>query len=96
MKLLTKELRESLPKIYSCEKINDPEVKVKFFLPGTGWTWYVLEFDGNDSFFGCVVGNFPELGYFSLSELESLTGPLGVKVERDMYFKPVKLSEVKQ
>ncbi|MCL6481523.1 MAG: DUF2958 domain-containing protein [Firmicutes bacterium] len=36
-----------------------------------------------------------ELGYFSLDELESIRGPLGLKVERDLYWKPVPLSKVK-
>jgi len=34
--------------------------------------------------------------YFSLSELESIRGPLGLKVERDLYWKPKTLSEVKK
>ncbi|MEN5407683.1 DUF2958 domain-containing protein, partial [Aliarcobacter butzleri] len=36
-----------------------------------------------------------ELGYFSLDELESVRGLFGLKVERDLSFKPTKLSKVK-
>src|SRR5512134_3909360 len=47
-------------------------------------------------FFGYVVGDFPELGYFTLSELTGLRGPLGLRVERDLSFKPCRLSDVKK
>jgi hypothetical protein len=67
----------------------------KFFTPDSQWTWYVLEFDGEDIFFGYIVGFEAELGYFSLSELESVRGPWGLPIERDLYFKPAPLSEVR-
>jgi hypothetical protein len=35
-----------------------------------------------------------ELGYFSLDELESVRGPFGLKIERDLYWKPKTLREV--
>ena len=38
------------------------------------------------TFFGLVVGQETELGYFNLRELESVRGPGGLKIERDMYF----------
>ena len=46
-------------------------------------------------FFGLVKGHEEELGYFSLGELEGIRGPVGLKVERDLYWKPKPLSEVK-
>ena len=94
MKLLTEELKRQLPRLYSTENQSDPIVRAKFFLPDAQWTWYATEFDGHDTFFGYVVGLENELGYFSLSELESVRGPLGLKVERDLYFEPVPLSKV--
>jgi hypothetical protein len=45
-------------------------------------------------FFGLVVGQERELGYFSLSELETVRGPLGLPIERDLSFKPCPLSRV--
>lgn len=88
MKLLTKELRNQFPKLYEKEDIPTPEKKViaKFFTPWTSWTWYAVEFDGEDLFFGLVDGLEKEWGYFSLKELESITGPAGLKIERDLYF----------
>ena len=43
MKLLTKEIVKNLPALYSQEKIEDPLVVLKFFVPWNSWTWYVTE-----------------------------------------------------
>ncbi len=94
MKLLTKEILKQLPAIYSTEKVPVAEkmLIVKFFTPTSSWTWYATEYDPIDRrFFGLVVGLVREWGYFSLDELESVKGPLGVKVERDRWFKPCTL-----
>ena len=96
MMLLTKELLKMLPPLYSQENIKDPTVWCKFFTPDSSWTWYVLEFDGTDTFFGLVDGFDKELGYFSLTELESVRGKLGLPIERDRYFKPCLLSKVRK
>jgi len=96
MKLLTKELRKKLPPIGATETEKDPMVICKFFFPDFHWTWYAIEFDGEDIFYGYVVGDFPELGYFSLSELKSTRGKLGLPVERDLYFKPCRLSALQK
>ena len=93
MKLLTKELRAKLPPLYSTEKDEDPTAVAKFFTPDSNWTWYATEFDGEDRFFGLVDGFDKELGYFSLSELASARGPLGLPIERDRWFSPKPLSE---
>jgi hypothetical protein len=85
-----------LPPLYSQEHEEDPLVICKFFTPDSNWTWYVLEFDREDVFFGWVVGFEHELGYFRLSELVSVRGPLGLSIERDLHFRPTKLSVVKQ
>jgi len=95
MKLLTNELRRKLPPLYAAEHEEDPLVICKFFTPDSSWTWYAIEFDGDDTFFGFVEGLENELGYFSLSELESVRGPLGLPIERDLYFPPCRLSQVK-
>ena len=95
MMLLTKQLRRRLPKLYSQEKKGlDALAVVKFFTPDAHWTWFASEFDGEDTFFGFVRGDFPELGTFSLSELQSIRGCLGLPVERDRYFKPTPLREL--
>jgi hypothetical protein len=95
MKLMTVELRHKIPALYSTEKQQDPIVHAKYFTPDSNWTWYVTEFDGKDTFFGLVSGFELELGYFRLSELSTARGPLGLKIERDLYFDPVPLSVVR-
>jgi hypothetical protein len=95
MQLLTSELRRTLPPLDSSENDKDPLVICKFFTPDNSWTWYATEFDGQDTFFGFVEGLENELGYFNLSELESVRGPLGLPIERDLYLEPCRLSQVK-
>ncbi len=87
MKLLTAEIRRALPLLGSTEALGmDAPIIVKFFTPTSNWTWYATEFDGEDMFFGLVHGLEKEFGYFSLNELESVHGPYGVGIERDLYF----------
>lgn len=94
MKLLTKEIRRRLPVMGATSNEKDPMVQVKFFTPDSNWTWFGIEFDSEDIFFGYVKGVENELGTFSLKELEELRGPHGLPIERDRYFKPCPLSEV--
>ena len=100
MKLLTEELKKKLPPLYANEEIKDPTIVCKFFALASNWTWYAMEFDGEDTFFGMVHGFEKELGYFSLKELESLTLKMGgveiPAVERDINWTPRKLSELKE
>jgi hypothetical protein len=94
--LLDEKSREALPELYSQEERGlEALAQVKFFTPDAGWTWYASEFDGEDTFFGLVIGLETELGYFSLSELEQVRGPMGLPVERDRWFEPVSLKEIK-
>lgn len=95
MKLLTKALLRKIPALHATDNQEDPMVWVKFFTPDAQWTWYVTEFDGEDMFFGLVQGLETELGYFSLSELRRVRGRLGLPIERDRYFKPHPLSQIR-
>jgi len=93
--LLPKEIREKLPPLYANEALGlDAQALVKFFTPDSNWTWYASEFDGQDIFFGLVSGFEVELGYFALSELGSVTGPLGLPIERDLHFEPKTIKEL--
>jgi len=95
-KLMTKEILDKIPPLYGQEKVADPIVYVKFFCPWNQWTWYATEYRPSEKlFFGWVKGHEEELGYFSLDELESVNGPFGLKIERDMHFDPKPLSWVK-
>lgn len=98
MQLLTDELRAGLPALYAQESVTDTLIHAKFFTPDSNWKWYVAEGQQEDDdflFFGYVKGHCLEAGYFSLNELESVRGPMGLPIERDLYFEPAPWSEVK-
>lgn len=98
MKLLPKEVEVTLPKLYATENValKEKMLLVKYFTPDSSWSWYVCEYDKEERlFFGFVDGNFPEWGYFSLDELLDVVGPLGLKIERDLYFNPIKFKDLK-
>lgn len=92
-KLLSDRLRAQLPKLHATDAMPMAEklAVAKFFTADSNWTWYAVEFDGKDTFFGLVEGFEREYGYFSLLEMESLRGPRGLPMERDLYFKPTPL-----
>ena len=112
--LLPDTLKERMPPLYSQAHEPDPLVVCKFFDPVGSWTWYATEGSPVDEdgyydtdkekvdylFFGLVVGFEKELGYFSLTELQTLKegmrGLRALPIERDVYFTPTRLSEVRR
>jgi hypothetical protein len=94
-KLITRKLRRHLPRLYDTEHQEDPIAWVKYFVSFSNWYAYGVEFDGTDLFYGLVFGDYEELGYFSLRELEALPDTLELPVERDLYFKPKPLSQIR-
>lgn len=72
----TKDRLERIPKLYETETIllKDKVVHLHFFLGGCDW--YIVEFDGDDIFFGYAILNndleCAEWGYVSFSELKSV------------------------
>jgi len=94
MILLTKAILKQLPPLYATESEADPLVIVRFFYPDFSWTWYGIEYDGQNIFYGYVDGDLPEMGYFSLAELTGNRGKLGCPIERDRHFTPCRLSQV--
>jgi hypothetical protein len=79
-------------------------VYIKYFDPTGSWSWFVMEGDKREGedylFFGFVNGDYPELGYFTLNELQhakdGLRGMQALPIERDLYFTPCRLSEIKR
>jgi hypothetical protein len=97
MDLLPQELRKTLPSLYSQESSCAPIVHAKLFTPDAGWTWFITEGseeDGDWLLFGYVIGLEEEWGYFLLSEIASIQGPLALPVERDLWFQPGPIDEV--
>ena len=69
----------------------EPFQVLKLFNPMGAATWLARELDEDgDTLFGLTDLGFgcPELGYFSLSEIESVRLPGGLGIERDLYFVP--------
>ncbi len=80
-----------MPSLYSQGNERPPGHPCQILTPDSNWTWYVTEgsAEGDDFiFFGFVIGFEKEWGYFSLSELTAARGPMGLEIERDLYFEP--------
>lgn len=100
MKLLTKAILDKTPDISDGEtKPEQVKITAKFFDPTGSFRWYLTEIDKNDkdTCFGFVTSEFEptgELGYFTISELESVEGHFGLGIERDKGFKSAILQDV--
>ena len=97
MKILTQDIRKRLlangakqdPVRGTPDEIDFLPV-VKLFTPDAAATWLLTELDPEDpdiAFGLCDLGmQCAELGSVRISELESIRGPLGLPVERDLHF----------
>ncbi len=100
MELLTDELRQALPPLGSDldKPLREMTVRARFFDPCAGWSWYPIEFDGTDIFFGIVASsNLAFAGQFTLRELEALSDPDDPErrvARRDEEFTPLRLGEL--
>ena len=95
MKLLTKEITKKAQKQYDKgSDMDDQMVVAKFF--GGNWTWYLMNLaDDGDYAWGIVNGFEVEMGSFSMNELQKVKlKPFGLGIERDLYFEPMKASDV--
>jgi hypothetical protein len=98
MKLLTEAQREQMLANGRAnagrEETHDFKPVVKLYCPWNLAVWLLTELDPEnpDIAFGlCDLGQgFPELGSVSLSEMESVRGPGGLRIERDLHFTPTK------
>jgi hypothetical protein len=90
-KLVIREVLKALPPLRSTDGKDPSEVRVpvKLFNPCGAGSWYCTEFDSEERvFFGFAEITDGELGYFSLDELEGFRGPLGLGIERDLWWDP--------
>ncbi|HLV00073.1 MAG TPA: hypothetical protein VKZ59_02325 [Acidobacteriota bacterium] len=90
MELLPKQLASNLPAIGSSLGIplEDTIVHIRYFDSSTSWRWYVLEFDGKDTFFGLLISDhLVTAGQFTLTELQSIRNEDGhLSIRRDLEF----------
>lgn len=97
MALSNKDLDLVLPRLYTQEHEPDPIAQVRFHDSLGSWSWYAIEFDGEDLFFGLVLGFERELGYFTLSEFREVNRAAGFdRIERDAHFQPTRLSLIQR
>ena len=98
MKLLTKALEKRFAKVGSQENVKDPIIIAKYFNPTGAGTWYATEYDPKDRIFFGYVSIFgdwnDEWGYFSLNEMQSYRGRLGLGIERDLHFEEQRASQI--
>ena len=98
MKLITKAIEKKAPALGSQSEKKADKVKVvaKFFNPYGVGTWYMTEYDPETKMaFGYCDLGYPELGYFSITELAELRiRPFGGKIERATNFTPSTLQNV--
>jgi len=71
-----------IPRLYETEEIPLKEKQVHLHFFGADCDWYIVEFDGDDTFFGfaCINGDLQnaEWGYVSFSDLKDfrMDGPI--------------------
>ncbi len=98
MELIPEELLNKIPDLYETERSINPICHIKIFTPDSIFTWYIIEISKEDKHtcYGYVIGFESELGYFSLKELKTIKGSLGLRVERDISFSPTELGIIKK
>jgi hypothetical protein len=85
-------VQDQIPGLYSQEDKAPGQVRVwlKIFDACGRMTYYVTEFDGEDTLFGYMVSplgaDCDELGSSSLAELKSVRNRLGLPLERDLWW----------
>ena len=99
--LMTRELGDTVPTLYANENVKDYDSVVahaKLFSPYSSWTWYITEWQAETGLcFGLVEGFETELGYFDLTDLAEVAVFGSVPaVERDLYWKPTTLGEIRR
>ena len=94
----SKEQLDKLPRLYETEDVplKDKLIHIHFFLGGC--EWYIVEYDGEDLFFGYTILNNDydngEWGYISFKELKEITLWPGIEVEFDLYWTVCKASQI--
>ena len=93
MKLLTKAIKDKAKKQYPNGTDMEQMVVAKYFNPAGRGTWYLMNMHEDEDYCWGICHIYEwEIGSFSMEELQNTPLPYGLKIERDMYFKPVKAS----
>jgi hypothetical protein len=95
----SKERLDKIPRLYETEGIpcKNKLIYLHFFIAGANW--YVVEYDGEDLFFGYAIlcdHRYAEWGYFDFQELKDIKidGWLEVDCENEESWTVRKASEI--
>lgn len=95
----TKEQLSTIPMLYATDFIQPAYKKVfmHFFIGDCDW--YIVEYDGDDLFYGFAILNGDyinaEWGYISFSDLKSIK--IGyAEIDNDLYWKVKRTSEIEK
>ena len=91
-KFINMEILETAERLWRQEG-ESAEIIVKYFLPWTGWTWYITEIDNDWIAYWYTIGNENEWWSVSLEELETLNAKWFV-VERDLFFTEKQIKDI--
>lgn len=95
MKLITKELENRFAEIGVQSQNSDHIIVAKFFDKTRKLEWYVIEYNPKSQTCSCYVKGFTdEWGVFYIPNLESAERSDRLTIERDIYFREIKLSEL--
>ena len=97
----TQKRLDQIPRLYETEHIplHDKVVHLHFFIGGCDW--YVVEYDGEDLFFGYAILNgdyeSAEWGYVSFNELKTLRiGAVEIDCELEEYWGVRRVADIEK
>jgi hypothetical protein len=88
---------DTIPRLYATEStpLSDKLIYLHFFIGGCDW--FVVEFDGDDLFFGYAILNGDiqnaEWGYISFSELKNIKAGFA-EIDCDLHWETIPAKEV--
>jgi hypothetical protein len=86
-----KEIKKKAQKQFDDGSDMEQMVVAKYFDAMGGWKWFLMNMDKDEDYcWGIVKGHEVEMGSFSIKELQSMSP----RIQRDLYFEPVKASEI--
>ena len=95
MSLLSEKIKKKAESQYKEGSDMDQEIVAKFFNPTGKGDWYLMNKDPKSGYCWGIVDLFAvEVGSFDIRELEEISLPFGMKIERDEYFTPMKAKDL--
>ena len=95
----TKDQLSKLPRLYETEDtpLQDKGIHLHFFIGG--YDWYIVEYDGQDLFWGYADLNDSEMaewGYISFQELKEIKVQGGLEINCEIFDPPTRAGEIEK